>query len=235
MAVPLQAFWEGGCCLSCPRMEEPETSAADSTSTGLTLNMGRGPKAVCEGHIRTVSSEVVPNSSSLPLLACPGLGEGRVKLQVSAKQVLSEKASQATQMLASPLPPHLSISLICPGQDQGISPPRADKDQSWRQTEVGADCAQGSGRPWPWRPGCGVASVAAGQRRGGVVWYTMGLDPLRASPVPGCLIPWRPPEEPHFCSMHVTSCWVSTPLESRAHVTGHGSSARSKYPLGTDI
>lgn len=31
------------------------------------------------------------------------------------------------------------------------------------------------------------------------------------------------------------SCWVSTPLESRAHIAGDSSSARLKYPLGTDM
>lgn len=124
-----------------------------------------------------VSSGVISDSSSLPLLAC--LGEGRVKLQASAKQVLSKKASQATQMLASPLPPLLSISLICPGQEHGFSPPWADEDQSWRQAEAGADCAQALGRPWPWStPGCGVDSEAAGQICGEAVWPTMGLEPV---------------------------------------------------------
>lgn len=78
-----------------------------------------------------VSSGVIPNSSALLPPVYSGLGVGRVKLYVSAKQVLSKKISQATQMLASPLPPPLSISLICPGQEQGISLPRTDEDQSW--------------------------------------------------------------------------------------------------------
>lgn len=63
MAIPLQAFWEGGCYLSCPRMEEPEMSAADSSSTGLTFKHGERSKS--SKHIRMVSSEVIPNSSSL--------------------------------------------------------------------------------------------------------------------------------------------------------------------------
>lgn len=121
VAIPLQAFWGGGCYLSCPRMEEPEMSAADSSSTGLTFKHGERAKVVSTlGWCPQKSSQ----TPALSLPACCGLGEGRVKLQVSAKQVLSEKASQATQMLASPLPPPLSISLICPGQEQGISPPR---------------------------------------------------------------------------------------------------------------
>lgn len=63
----------------------------------------------------------------------------------------------------------------------------------------------------------------------------MGLDPLKRSPIPVCLVPWRPLEEPHFCSMHVMSFWVSTPLERRAHIVGDGSSAGSKFPLSTGI
>lgn len=131
-----------------------------------------------------VSSGVIPNSSALLPPVYSGLGVGRVKLHVSAKQVLSKKNSQATQMLASPLPPPLSISLICPGQEQGISLPRTDEDQSWRRAEAGAACAQGLGRPWPWCPGCGVASVAAGQRCRRMILSAVGLDSLRESAVP---------------------------------------------------
>lgn len=30
VAAPLQAFWEGGCCLPCPRVEEPDMNDASS-------------------------------------------------------------------------------------------------------------------------------------------------------------------------------------------------------------
>lgn len=63
-----------------------------------------------------------------------------------------------------------------------------------------------------------------------------GVGPTEGVP---CLIQAlsypRPSEEPGFCSMHVMNCWVSAPLEGRAHIAGDVSSARSKYPLGPDI
>lgn len=107
VAAPSQALWEGGCCLSCPRMDEPERSAVDSSLTELTLNNGERVKTT--KHIRMVSSGVIPSSGSLPLSACLGLGKGRVNLQVSAKQVLSKKPANCWPPLCHhPYPSPLS-------------------------------------------------------------------------------------------------------------------------------
>lgn len=65
----------------------------------------------------------------------------------------------------------------------------------------------------------------------------MGLDPPRVSPVLGC--PLQAVSYSREISFLHSVCnellALSSSLESRAHITGDGSSARSKYPLGTDI
>lgn len=67
-ALPSQAFWEGGCCLPCPRVEGPETSDdSDFSSRDLTLNMRRGPKALSTLRWCPQESSQMPALSHLQL------------------------------------------------------------------------------------------------------------------------------------------------------------------------
>lgn len=131
-------FGDGQLRACCWRMEEPESNTTDPSPAGLISNTGRGPKAPSTLGRCPPASRGTPSSISLPPPPCPGGGDGRVKPQVPAKQVLAETASGAP---LCPLP--LSISLI-PGQERGASPLPPDEEQSWRKPGWG---------PHPWAEG----------------------------------------------------------------------------------
>lgn len=91
--------------------------------------------------------------------ACPGRGEGRVKLRGSAKQVLSEKSATLPKRRA-PLCPHPYPSLLSGLGKSGAFFPLADEEQSCPQAEAAAQSpglggGRGRGVPavgWPLWP-----------------------------------------------------------------------------------
>lgn len=149
-------------------MEEPESNTTDPSPAGLISNTGRGPKAPSTLGRCPPASRDTPSSISLPPPPCPGGGDGRVKPQVPAKQVLAETASGAP---LCPLP--LSISLI-PGQERGASPLPPDEEQSWRKPGWG---------PHPWAEGGmlgeWVEGLGGGSDRG--VLPLLGASPAARS------------------------------------------------------
>lgn len=114
-------------------------------------------------------------------------------------------------MLASPLPPPLSISLICPGQEQGISPAWLTRSRAGdrRKEAESPGLRGGRGVPavgWPvWLQGRDVEGCY-GSPWGWIPWQI---------PYPGLSHTLGTPAAPHFCSTHSVSCWVSAPCRAR--------------------
>lgn len=220
VAAPLQAFWEEGCCLLSPRMEEPETS--DASSTGLTLNM---QKIQTHEPIRMVLSGAAQSSSSLPLPACPGLGEGRVKLQQNKCCLKSRPRYPNAELPSASTLIHLSYLAWARAGHFSPSLMRS-RAAHRRKLLLRARGSEGAVAVVSqlWGGPCGRRTE---MWRGGMGHHGPGCAP--GFPIPGSHS-LGAPGTPRFCSIRTEALGLSL-----AHIKGGFSSAGAECALGTDL